>query len=925
MEQDNRVAEFALHYATVRAFAEDRRCQAKHWARRYFKLGAEARGLTVTSRSMRFPPEKGDRKSCEFVSHYLGFRANSLVLLRKAEALLMELPLKGPCGERLTLHNTSVSNFVAWGGCCSGLLTDGVEETNPPDHVLDEANSDIICTPFLMAKIHLFYGGPEKEVPGSTLPDEDMPSEVVQNLTDACDGIPLTGAQRIHLTHAILQDINIGPELRSRMRRMGPDQFFCSEQESCRYCSGLRERLESEDESEPICLEYLLESNIFADAFAMHDKTRAKSKCCTCGPSCCCCLCLSPLGHAVEPETTVASKPRLDLRLRLRKTWDCCCRFQPISLIRLYFGEKMAFYFAWVGYIIWSLLFITAFGLACLIYGLVYASNNYVASSEKFLNSTGGNANQFSTGSKLSIFMVSLMQFIRLVFENELTIVFGCVLSLWSMTTTETWRKYESSLSYRWDMNNQLFAERSLPNRAVLVRCCCRMSTGRHQTDCLRCLGGFSLIFTCVAIVFAVTVSIQVTKLVATAWHCVGASEESKDSGACFFLATALPALAHIVLIDAFDRLYSVLARKITKWERHRYLTDQENSFAMKEFAFRFANNYAALFYIAFVRLGGIRVGSLTDHCELGGTRVDCFSQLNLLTTYYIVFRSALKSFIDYLWPLVKHCHPFWSALRCFKSLLACFCPCLKSQLYGVELSCLNEQEMRLKEPGARRHGGNADDQQLEEFLEFACQRHMANEGDDVEYLDKMILYGYMVLFGSACFLAPVAALVALTVDLRLDASRLLLRYRRPLPRPSQGLGIWGGILDCLSYAGVFSTAAILAFTSDSLSVFVRLQDLSEDRRVLYRLVLFIAFVSATLSLKFLLIVAIRGPSTKLKMQLKWEYWAVPKILAYERVSEDVVKKLEKIRSANEWFRSSLPCCPGARGSGRKPTVEAMA
>uniref|UniRef100_A0A1I8IXZ9 Anoctamin n=1 Tax=Macrostomum lignano TaxID=282301 RepID=A0A1I8IXZ9_9PLAT len=317
---------------------------------------------------------------------------------------------------------------------------------------------------------------------------------------------------------------------------------------------------------------------------------------------------------------------------------------------------------------------------------------------------------------------------------------------------------------------------------------------------------------------------------------------------------------------------------------------------------------------------GGIRVGSLTDHCELGGTRVDCFSQLNLLTTYYIVFRSALKSFIDYLWPLVKHCHPFWSALRCFKSLLACFCPCLKSQLYGVELSCLNEQEMRLKEPGARRHGGNADDQQLEEFLEFACQRHMANEGDDVEYLDKMILYGYMVLFGSACFLAPVAALVALTVDLRLDASRLLLRYRRPLPRPSQGLGIWGGILDCLSYAGVFSTAAILAFTSDSLSVFVRLQDLSEDRRVLYRLVLFIAFVSATLSLKFLLIVAIRGPSTKLKMQLKWEYWAVPKILAYERVSDDVVKKLEKIRSANEWFRSSLPCCPGARGSGRKPT-----
>ena len=62
-----------------------------------------------------------------------------------------------------------------------------------------------------------------------------------------------------------------------------------------------------------------------------------------------------------------------DPRKELREAW-CASRavlkFQPIWMIRNYFGEKIALYFAWAGMLLTSLWIPTMFGLACFIYGL---------------------------------------------------------------------------------------------------------------------------------------------------------------------------------------------------------------------------------------------------------------------------------------------------------------------------------------------------------------------------------------------------------------------------------------------------------------------------------------------------------------------------------------------------------------------------
>ena len=76
------------------------------------------------------------------------------------------------------------------------------------------------------------------------------------------------------------------------------------------------------------------------------------------------------------PETDLEKRElpmalRRDPRRKLDETWTRFFKFQPLWKVRNYFGEKIAFYFAWSGELITSLWIPTLFGLIIFIYGLV--------------------------------------------------------------------------------------------------------------------------------------------------------------------------------------------------------------------------------------------------------------------------------------------------------------------------------------------------------------------------------------------------------------------------------------------------------------------------------------------------------------------------------------------------------------------------
>ena len=82
------------------------------------------------------------------------------------------------------------------------------------------------------------------------------------------------------------------------------------------------------------------------------------------------------------------------------------------------------------------------------------------------------------------------------------------------------------------------------------------------------------------------------------------------------------------------------------------------------------------------------------------------------------------------------------------------------------------------------------------------------------EFNEKVIQYGYLMIFASAFPLAPLLAIIVNLSDLRVDAKRLLWLNRRPIPNRAQDIGMWFTILHFLNFIGVLTNAFLVGLTS---------------------------------------------------------------------------------------------------------------
>ena len=102
-----------------------------------------------------------------------------------------------------------------------------------------------------------------------------------------------------------------------------------------------------------IGLPYLLMIGAFKDSFPLHDPSAMEP------------------GSIDEIQKYVADYvPYVDLRACLKKKWGGVCSKQPVDEIRDYFGENIAFYFAWVSTLITSLWIPAILGLLVFCFGL---------------------------------------------------------------------------------------------------------------------------------------------------------------------------------------------------------------------------------------------------------------------------------------------------------------------------------------------------------------------------------------------------------------------------------------------------------------------------------------------------------------------------------------------------------------------------
>ncbi len=77
------------------------------------------------------------------------------------------------------------------------------------------------------------------------------------------------------------------------------------------------------------------------------------------------------------------------------------------------------------------------------------------------------------------------------------------------------------------------------------------------------------------------------------------------------------------------------------------------------------------------------------------------------------------------------------------------------------------------------------------------------------EYIEKTILYGYMILFSNVFSLAPLIVLINLLCNLRATARSYIWYYRRPIGYKAQSIGGWLNICRFLNLTGIINLSKI--------------------------------------------------------------------------------------------------------------------
>uniref|UniRef100_A0A674K9S9 Anoctamin n=1 Tax=Terrapene triunguis TaxID=2587831 RepID=A0A674K9S9_9SAUR len=481
----------------------------------------------------------------------------------------------------------------------------------------------------------------------------------------------------------------------------------------------------------------LLNERVYAAAFPLHE------------------------GPFETPESEVpdeALNPRQVL-YRFWAQWGCWYRYQPLDHIRQYFGEKIAIYFAWLGFYTAWLLPAAAVGTVVFLAGLVAMGTNTASVS----------------GEEAVWPLCSVPLQVGYLFDHPGTVFFSVFMSFWAVTFLEYWKRKSATLAHHWDcMDFQEEEERPRPEFAAMAP---RMEqnpiTGLKepyfpkQDRLSRVLTG------------SMAIVIMVRR---RAWP--GLTSPARERwrharvGHCPAgnIANISSSLVNLALILLMSQVYTSLAEKLTRWEMHRTQTLHEDAFTFKVFIFQFVNFYSSPFYVAFFKgrfVGypgqyGTLLGLRNEECGPGGCLIELAQQLFII----MVGKQIISNVQEFVIPKLKA----WRQKR---------------KLARVRGAQISQEPPRWEE----------------DYELIEC------EGLFEEYLEMVLQFGFITIFVAAFPLAPLFALLNNWVEIRLDAQKFVCEYRRPVAYRAQDIGVWFLILEVLAQISAF----LIAFTSDFL------------------------------------------------------------------------------------------------------------
>ncbi|XP_071236804.1 anoctamin-1-like isoform X3 [Salvelinus alpinus] len=467
-------------------------------------------------------------------------------------------------------------------------------------------------------------------------------------------------------------------------------------------------------------------------------------------------------------------------------------KYQPIGLIRKYFGEKIGLYFAWLGVYTQMLIPAAIVGAIVFLYGCATVDND-IPSME--ICDARNNITMCPLCDRACSYwkLKTACGTARAshLFDNPATVFFSIFMALWAAMFMEHWKRRQMRLNYIWDLTG--FEEEEGHHRAEYeiqvmqktlkkqdmspkdkkVKLTCTDRAPAYMT------GLFTMLFM-VGVTFVVVFGVILYRISIRAALHMSSNPTARTNIRATVKGTA--AVINLVIIIIMDEVYGALARWLTLLEVPKTDKSFEERLIIKTFVLKFANAFSPIVYLAFFR--GRMVGRPGDYVYvIGSYRMEECAHAGCLMELCIQLCITMLG----------------------KQLI-------QNNLFEIGIPKIKKL--------IRQRKSDMDSQQQEDY-NMTLQRHEKDHflgpfvGLSPEYMEMIIQFGMVTLFVASFPLAPLFALLNNIIEIRLDAKKFVTEVRRPIAARAKDIGIWYNLLRGLSKVAVIVNAFVISFTSD--------------------------------------------------------------------------------------------------------------
>uniref|UniRef100_A0A452STD4 Anoctamin n=1 Tax=Ursus americanus TaxID=9643 RepID=A0A452STD4_URSAM len=443
--------------------------------------------------------------------------------------------------------------------------------------------------------------------------------------------------------------------------------------------------------------------------------------------------------------------------------WRNMVHTQPIDDIRDYFGEKVALYFAWLGWYTYMLVPAAVAGLIIFLSGFSLFNASQISKEiceahDILLCPRGDHSRRYQQLSDTCTFAK-----LTHLFDNEGTVLFAIFMALWATVFLEIWKRQRARVVLHWDLYGW---DEDQEEMALELINCPEYELRPYQHSYLRSTVILILSLLMICLMIGIAHLLVVYRVLAAAYFnsALLFREEQVTTA-----VVVTGALVHYVAILIMTKINKFVALKLCDFEKPRTFSERESKFTVKFFTLQFFAHFSSLVYIPCL----LRLTSppWPLQCHLSGCMMDLFLQMAII----MGLKQTLSNCAEYLGPWLSH----------------------KCRLMRSKLS-----------PASR-------DPELRDLQRNYLLNPVNTFSLFDEFMEMMIQYGFTTIFVAAFPLAPLLALFSNLVEIRLDAIKMVRLQRRLVPRKAKDIGTWLQVLETIGVLAVIANGMVIAFTSE--------------------------------------------------------------------------------------------------------------